>query len=137
MLPLLCLNEEPRNYHLTSQPYDSTHLMQCLEAGEFTSFSVLSLKRHHGFKVTSRQMVKVYCTCRLPKLSEIPMICCSTCHEWYHRELYVVAIPRIARNVLSASHRYKTKVYMHTVLGMNSVVMHTHISYIFTSSAIC
>ena len=74
----LCLNEEPGNLSF-NQPALRQHLIHCLEAGEFTSFPVLNLKRRQGFKVNSRQLVKVYCTCRLPKLSEIPMICCSNC----------------------------------------------------------
>ena len=91
----LCLNEEPSNLSF-NQSALRQHLIQCLEAGEFSSFPVLDLKRRHGFKVNSRQAVKVYCTCRLPKLSEIPMICCSTCHEWYHGEVSVAAIPKSA-----------------------------------------
>ena len=94
----LCLNEEPGNLSFNLQPALRQHLIQCVEAGEFTSFPVLNRKRHEGFKVNSRQLVKVYCTCRLPRLAEIPMICCSNCHEWYHGEVCVAAIPKSAWN---------------------------------------
>jgi hypothetical protein len=46
----LCLNDEPGKLSFNLSALRQ-HLIQCLEAGEFTSFPVLDLKRRHGFKI--------------------------------------------------------------------------------------
>ena len=46
----LCLNDEPGKLSFNLSALRQ-HLIQCLEAGEFTSFPVLDLKRCHGFKI--------------------------------------------------------------------------------------
>ena len=78
----LCLKKSPGSYML-EQSSLRQHFVQCLESQHFTMFPVKSEQRN-GLRIRSKQTITVYCTCRMPKVNGISMICCNNCKKWFH-----------------------------------------------------
>ena len=58
------------------------HLKKCLEEGTIKMFPVKRMR--WGMKVKCNESAPVYCSCRMPELSQTKWIECSGCKEWYH-----------------------------------------------------
>lgn len=78
----LCHNKSPGSY-MFDQSSLRQHLFQCLESQHFTMFSVKS-ERSNGLRIRSKQTITGYCTCRMPMVNGISMICGNNCKEWFH-----------------------------------------------------
>ena len=59
------------------------HLLQCIKNGKLTMFPIQK-NRRTSYKVKRIEIMKVYCTCRLPQVSGIKWIQCFNCKEWFH-----------------------------------------------------
>jgi hypothetical protein len=57
------------------------HLISCFENNSLTPFPSTKRKVLNNENKTER--IDIYCTCRLPSTGS--MICCDSCHEWYHQ----------------------------------------------------
>ena len=78
----LCCGHPPGKFHF-HQKSMRRHLIRCFERGHFTMFPV-HLRRRNENRVKTIKTIDVYCTCRMPELSDAEMIQCSRCREWYH-----------------------------------------------------
>ena len=75
----VCLGHEP-NKILFRQDKMRSHLIRCLETGQFTMFPFDVNTRQ---KKNKTQKVRVYCICRRPH-DGTQMIKCQNCSEWFH-----------------------------------------------------
>ena len=66
------------------------HLAGCLEDKVFRHFP--ASKRSVKQETKRSEVLKVYCTCRLPEGGE-RMIACDNCGEWYHESCLKSVIP--------------------------------------------
>ena len=66
------------------------HLAGCLEDKVFRHFP--ASKRSVKQETKRSEVLKVYCTCRLPEGGE-GMIACDNCGEWYHESCLNSVIP--------------------------------------------
>ena len=83
----LCCGHPPGKFHF-HQKSMRRHLIRCFERGHFTMFPV-HLRRRNENRVKTIKTIDVYCTCRVPELSDAEMIQCSRCREWYHIDICV------------------------------------------------
>ena len=81
----LCNGQSPEGLN-----YDTNvmrkHLAGCLEDKVFRHFP--ARKRTVKQETKRSEVLKVYCTCRLPEGGE-RMIACDNCGEWYHERLVI------------------------------------------------
>ena len=77
----LCHGYEP-NKIMFRQDRLRSHLVNCLEDGEFTMFPFDVNIRQKRIK---SQKIRVYCKCRRPRDAS-SMIKCHNCSEWYHSQ---------------------------------------------------
>ena len=66
------------------------HLYQCLTQGKMEQFPMLKSNGAEA-KINSEDIIKVYCSCRMPEVDGIDMVQCNQCQEWFH--LGCVAVP--------------------------------------------
>ena len=65
------------------------HLMKCIEEGVITEFPVQRTRRCTTAKIKNKQVIKVYCVCRMPRMALEAMIACNQCKEWYHGDICI------------------------------------------------
>ena len=59
------------------------HLYQCLTQGKMEQFPMLKSNGAEA-KINSEDIIKVYCSCRMPEVDGIDMVQCNQCQEWFH-----------------------------------------------------
>ena len=64
------------------------HLMKCIEEGVMTEFPVQRTRRCTA-KIKNKQVIKVYCVCRMPRMALEAMIACNQCKEWFHGDICI------------------------------------------------
>ena len=79
---LACVGENPSELHYIQHDFRN-HLFKCLEANLVTPFPRRNRKRKGGNR--GQTSFGIFCTCRLPAYGK--MISCSSCHEWFHRNV--------------------------------------------------
>ena len=86
----LSLRQEPGAFRF-SQSQMRSHLVRCIENNNFTMFPIANGRRHTS-RIRGREIIPIYCTCRMPEFNNEPMIQCSLCHEWgtYHASVYLL-----------------------------------------------
>ena len=77
----LCFGYEP-NKLIFRQDKLRSHLVSCLESGNFTMFPCDVNMRQ---KKTKTQKIRLYCICRRTHDGS-QMIRCTNCNEWFHRK---------------------------------------------------
>ena len=75
----ICLGELPGKFL-----FDRNHLIGCLEKQSFTMFPFKQERRQSSRKLASREIIPIYCVCRLPAINNVPMIQCSNCKRRFH-----------------------------------------------------
>ena len=75
----ICLGELPGKFL-----FDRNHLIGCLEKQSFTMFPFKQERRQSSRKFASREIIPIYCVCRLPAINNVPMIQCSNCKRRFH-----------------------------------------------------
>ena len=78
---LICFGTHPEKQSYC-QAIMMQHLMKCIEEGVMTEFPVQCTRRC-TVKIKNKQVIKVYCVCRMPRMALEAMIACSQCKEWY------------------------------------------------------
>lgn len=91
----LSFGKQPPESISYNQPLMRQHMIKCFEAGRIEEFPIARARRIKASKVTNIQPIKVYCICRMPEMSEIPMLECSKCQEWYHATI-CIEVPKEA-----------------------------------------
>ena len=89
----LCLGKQPGKF-VFDQTAMRHHLLKCLEAQHFTMFPVRS-ERRQSIRIRSKQVIKLYCKCRMPDIPGEAMIRCDKCKEWFHANV-CVTVPKTA-----------------------------------------
>ena len=56
----------------------------CLEKQSFTMFPFKQERRHSSRKFKSKEIIHIYCVCRLLAINNVPMIQCSNCKRRFH-----------------------------------------------------
>ena len=93
-LPLLtqmamCNGQSPEGLNYDTKVMRK-HLAGCLEDKVFRHFP--ASKRSVKQETKRSEVLKVYCTCRLPEGGE-RMVACDNCGEWYHESCLNSMIP--------------------------------------------
>jgi len=86
----LCFGKQPENIPY-NQSLMRSHLLKCIEKGVMEEFPIAREPCLKTKKTTFSQMIDVYCTCRMPQITGIPMLQYSECEEWYHGNICVLA----------------------------------------------
>ena len=76
----ICTGQSPEDLSYNTKVMRK-HLVGCLEDKVIRPFP--ASKRSIKQRVKRSEILKVYCTCRLPEGGE-RMIACDNCGEWYH-----------------------------------------------------
>lgn len=79
----LCFGCDPVDWKY-DQPLLREHYIKCLESLKMTPFPTTD-KRVPMLQSTSKAIVPIYCTCRMPNDGEC-YVECYMCHEWFHPE---------------------------------------------------
>ena len=82
----ICYGNLPGNFRY-AQSEMREHLLKCLNSGMIEEFP--KKERRSKMKIIKTQTIKVYCTCRMPRMEDEPMISCDKCKEWYHADICV------------------------------------------------
>ena len=77
----LCVGENPAQVNYIQHKLRN-HLFDCLENRTIRNFP--QLQRKKKAHLLGHSIIPVFCSCRQPASGT--MICCSTCHEWYHKD---------------------------------------------------
>ena len=85
----LCFGKQPENI-CYNQSLIRSHLLNCIEKGVMEEFPTVREPRLKTNKITCSRIIDVYCKCRMPQISGIPMISCFECEEWYHGNICVM-----------------------------------------------
>ena len=81
----LCHGELPRSV-VWDQTLMRSHLLECFKGGKFVPFPGRRVDGEIKENVTVKQVVPVYCTCRMPEDRKNKMARCSQCKEWFHQK---------------------------------------------------
>ena len=57
------------------------HLHNCLTQGTLEMFPV---EKGKDLESSCSQSFGIHCICRMPEITDVPMVECSNCNEWYH-----------------------------------------------------
>lgn len=80
----LCCGIDPFTQRV-DQDQMRTHLLQCFEKEEITSFPKVQRKGLVTMRrVVNSITVELYCICRGPDFPR--MACCDSCHAWFHKD---------------------------------------------------
>lgn len=78
---LVC-GEHPGKF-LFEQQEMRKHLRMCLQQRSISMFPVKKTRRVLD-RVKSKDLIEIFCICRMPQIPGIEMIECSKCKSWYH-----------------------------------------------------
>lgn len=89
----VCLGTNPEKVQY-KQDAMRAHLEKCLYARIFSSFPHGST-RTEMLPRPSRTLhkIKLYCICRMPEEYDDKMVCCDSCHNWFHVTCVVSPAP--------------------------------------------